>query len=176
MLSAFNFNPSSVSEIQWSQNKKLTWSDFKGIPDNKAPYYAQSAGSFLYDLKREGKNKVVLTMKVSFDCNKSWVKRGAETDYLLNHEQKHFDIWEAHARYFIRSLKLDTKLNAENFSIVAETHFNETMKKLNKIQENYDTESNHSINTAKQEEWNAKIAKVLKDLDKYAAREVVFTF
>ena len=106
----------------------------------------------------------------SFNPKGSWVKEDDKNDFLLHHEQVHFDIYEVNARKLRRELQTKklTTVNAE--SVV--NRLIEKYSELNiKVQERYDSETEHSIKTEKQEKWNAAIAEELEELSDYSESE-----
>ena len=60
--------------------------------------------------------------------------------------------------------KLKEKILNKKMAEIASKYKNE----LDKFQDLYDKETNHSINKEKQLDWNNRIAKQLKELEKYA--------
>lgn len=81
--------------VYFTSSKGLNWNDFKGKPENNSPAVAMTASGFGYqaDFKSTG-NKAQLNIAIYCYFNKknSWVRPGKTTEYILNHEQHHFDI------------------------------------------------------------------------------------
>ena len=96
--------------LQWDENRKLTWDDFQGNPFSSSyssPYSAYTVWYVSYDFSWELSNeqgcyykftKILAT--ANFDKSKSWVKKGQESDFILKHEQGHFDIAQILAEEF----------------------------------------------------------------------------
>jgi hypothetical protein len=160
---------SDADSIVWSANKKLSWDDFKGIPDLN-----EEADALTYTTHQSGfsafgvGNRFHVEAEVAccFIKTKSWVKAGMKTDYLLNHEQRHFDLAEVGAREFRKVLKT-TNFTAENFQKQVQRITTEIDEKYKKLQQQYDRESSHSRIEEKQKEWDAKIDAMLKALEEY---------
>jgi hypothetical protein len=158
-----------ADSIQWSVDKKLSWNDFKGTAD---PH--ESADALTYTTHQStfrafgvgSRFHVESEVVCCFIKNKSWVKEGMKTDYLLNHEQRHFDLAEAGAREFRKKLKL-TRFTPENFQKEVQNITREIDEKYKKLQQQYDKESDHSRKEEKQNEWNQKINSMLKELEPY---------
>jgi hypothetical protein len=147
------------AQFPWSNDRKLTWADFKGKPDK-----LNSASALTYSDIKIGASfidgKVAVTVQNYFDANLSWSKNKTSAS-LLAHEQVHFDITEIYTR------KIRNKLN----SIASEeTIRNGTMNKESTIllkewrafQKKYDDETNHGIIADKQKEWEQKVVLLLK--------------
>lgn len=164
---------SNDSLVLWKQEIKLTWDDFQGIPDSSSIYKAMTSVDMRFEPLQSDKDSVIYSMKVVFESHNSWVKDANKTAKLLKHEQIHFDISEL----VIRSVR-------KRFSELQFTTIAALVPVLNKIfdeaylqrriyNNKYDTETAHSTIEKKQKEWELKIAKELKALDKYSATRVV---
>lgn len=155
---------SSADElIHWAENQRLSWHDYKGRVD-RGSGAAASTATFLgidYNFSPQG-----LTYKItcSFSKNKSWGLH--RTDYILSHEQAHFDIAEIFAR------KLNQRMGAYRFD---RNNYKKDLRKIYEdiisekeaMQNRYDLETNHSINKAKQAEWLMKVSELLVELDEF---------
>jgi uncharacterized protein DUF922 len=150
--------------IDWNTDRKLTWDDFKAAPDMNSRNAALTASAIQFNFTYDGQLKYSITCQ--FNKNKSWGK--VKTDYILSHEQGHFDITEIFARTLNKSLKEYTIDNIKTLSRDLNKIYENTMHQLNKMQNTYDNETNFSINKEKQEEWLVKISKELKELNAYA--------
>lgn len=90
-----------------------------------------------------------------------------KSDYVLKHEQGHFDITELFARKLNKAVgELVKKKNVKQseFSSV----YKKLMKEKTELQNEYDTETDNSRNKVKQEEWLKKINQGLIDYENYA--------
>ena len=92
-----------------------------------------------------------------------------KNDYILSHEQGHFDIAEIHARLLNKQLKVYSVNDISKVSKEVNKIYEKTMDQLREMQNVYDSETNFSIKTAKQQEWLKKISEELKELEPYAA-------
>ncbi len=103
------------------------------------------------------------------------VLKGSAADraYLLNHEQKHFDISEIYARELSRFLRTQSLGRSAIERITTEV--NRLFKELNAFQKKYDAETNNGRNKQKQEQWNALIAQRLNVLSPYAAKDYILS-
>jgi hypothetical protein len=150
--------------ISWSQDKKLTWADYKGQAKTDTDAAASTA-TYLgieYNFNNKGFDYKITC---SFSRTKSWGLH--KTDYILAHEQGHFDIAEIFAR------KLNKKMSEYKFN---KNKFKDDLKKIyitittekEEMQNDYDRETNHSINKDKQAEWLKKIDQLLIEYKAFA--------
>ncbi len=93
------------SILIWNENRKITWNDFKS--QNKVHSYEQASAVMATGLIAYPKNIVASKIKevkiiATVNKNQSWYK--IKEDYILNHEQMHFNITEIYARKFRKEL------------------------------------------------------------------------
>ncbi len=150
--------------IDWNSSNKLDWSDFKARPDGSSSNAALTSSTinveFAYD-----KNGLKHTITCRFNKLKSWVR--VKNNYILNHEQGHFDLAEIYARELHRKLK-EYQFRKETASEDLNKLYNRVMKEHLESQDLYDRQSNHSIDSTKQRYWDNKIKANLKELEEYA--------
>jgi hypothetical protein len=149
---------------------KLTWLDFRKIMTEDDTRYANTAifismGSVSTTKKND--TKLTITTQFYFDKNKSSKKRDANSDYVLKHEQLHFDIGWYWYQVFLRELR-SAKFDNKKYMAQAKTIFNENNTKLKAMQVQYDEETGHSINEEKQAEWSEIVRCLLEELDEDA--------
>lgn len=148
------------STIEWSKDRKLTWDDFKGdVPENKinTRFAAETASELKFQTNTALTAKAIkYFVNNTFDCYKSWVKDEGRNDYVLNHEQRHFDLSEIYKRKLLKELNNSTN-NRSNFNSNTETIFYRIHGELNEKQQDYDRQTEHGINEEKQKEWNGYI-------------------
>jgi hypothetical protein len=145
------------------------WDDFKGTPADGDPADAltYTGNQTLFEAFGIGNRfEVESHITCHFIKSKSWVKPGKKSDYLLNHEQRHFDISEIGAREFRNKLK-KTTFTQGNFSSEVKRITDEMNQKYHRMQEQYDRETDHSRLEEKQQEWNKKIDGMLKETETY---------
>lgn len=152
--------------ILWNDTVKLSWKDFKAqvVPNASEAAMTASSMEFAYNTKN---TQLFWKVKVKFFPNLSWSKKEKQSDYILKHEQLHFNITELYARLLrkqlsenIKSTKDISKLKQINKSILS---------KWQNEQNQYDKETNHSMNIAKQNEWNISIQQRLDQLKEFAS-------
>ena len=91
-----------------------------------------------------------------------------KTDYILAHEQGHFDITEIFARKLNEALQ-NYDFNRKNFKKDINDIYQSIVKEKEEYQKAYDEESDHSRNRKVQYDWLEKIDKLLEETDPYAA-------
>ncbi len=146
--------------LDWSSERRLTWSDFKGQPDGTSVNAALTSTSINIDYSynnREFKYKI----RCRFDPSKSWGR--VKSDYILLHEQSHFDIAEIHARVLNKELK-NYKFSQNTANEDIGRIYNKVMRQHNALQAEYDEQSNYSRNENNQYLWQKKIADTLTTL------------
>jgi hypothetical protein len=152
--------------IEWDENRKLTWSDFRGKPNKISRNEALTDSGMSIGLECNEQTSEV-TIECFFDPKKSWSKN-EKSDYLLAHEQLHFDITEL----FVRKLRKQIdKLgdDCQKLNNYIEEYYNKNYKAFVAYQHAYDSESRHSLNKEKQAYWEKKVARELEQLKPYAS-------
>ncbi|GAB1346604.1 hypothetical protein MASR1M104_15030 [Cloacibacterium normanense] len=108
--------------ILWQENKKLKIQDFRAdnkdtVKVNRQQFLgAISAIRIEYSSFQRNKNSVPnFSIKTYFDPNESWML--LKNDYVLQHEQIHFDLTELYARKMRKSVESLRQKNVTNISI-----------------------------------------------------------
>lgn len=158
--------------IAWISSRKLTWADFKAAPKTSTSAVALTTSGITFGYSVEVLDNAIVGFKTEvfshFYPEKSWVIKEDATDYILAHEQLHFDITELYVRKLrqaISELKVSNSIRSQLKAL-----HNQVNEKLNKTQKTYDAQSNHSINRKAQQEWEELIALELKKLEPYASK------
>lgn len=155
-------------KIAWNENSKLSWSDFKGTPNGSRDYVAStnSGISFSYSYgERNGKINLEYTIQSNFYPDLSWYRPEIVNDYILRHEQAHFDISELFAR------KLRKKVEAipltKNIKKEIDAVYSVNEKERQDMQYAFDKESVHSRNEKEEIKWQRFIAAQLKKHERW---------
>lgn len=153
----------------WSEAYKLQWSDFQGeiqAIQNEAAS-TTSGLTFGYKVKYSGNTieNFEAMVEAQFYPLKSWFIKEKVTAVILNHEQLHFDITELHARKFRKALK-ELRVQSD-LKYQIQRLYTQINQDLNQMQKRYDQETNHSINTNLQRQWEQHILEELKKLDRF---------
>lgn len=160
-------NLNAQSTIEWSKDRKLIWSDFKAIPNEEMLGYALTAykieiipSDVLVDLNDNVQNYQSLTVVANFYSDHSWVYE--KSDYLLLHEQLHFDIAGLYAykmRIEFGKLKKQKIANFDSYFEVYQKLWTECRE----TQKAYDKETIHGQLVEENNDWINKIAKELSN-------------
>ncbi|WP_133159925.1 hypothetical protein [Cloacibacterium normanense] len=121
-ISLMSFSFVKDDFILWQENKKLKIQDFRAenndtIKVNQQQFLgAISAIRIEYSSFQRNKNSVPeFSIKTYFDPNESWML--LKNDYVLQHEQIHFDLTELYARKMRKSVESLQQKNITNISI-----------------------------------------------------------
>lgn len=148
--------------IDWHNNRELTWDDFQGEVAEDSPYAAMSYWYIYY--RWEG-NKI--RAESCFQTSKAWIRDGKQSDYLLKHEQLHFDIAQLHIRLFQK------KLESATHTSQVKKLFDETLRATKQMQAQYDEETEHSRDKTDQRRWNQWVADQLEQLENYGFQRLI---
>ncbi len=150
--------------LTWTAGRKLTWNDYKASPNPKSDAAATTSTSLSIDYHISG-SQFSYTIKSWFSRSRSWGRN--KTDYILSHEQGHFDIAEIYARKLHQRMSAYT-FSKKNYQKELNRIYNEVADEKAAVQQQYDRETRHSIDEVKQAEWLKKISRMLEELKEYA--------
>jgi hypothetical protein len=164
---AMRADTSSAGEeqIRWRPDFRLQWSDFKGRPDRASNMDALTESGITFSWSCDWRGEFTVEAYAIFIPTGSWVKE--PTNYLLAHEQAHFDITEIHARKlrkFFATHPDPCRLGKAGIDKAAQT----VIQASYAMQDEYDRATNHGESRSAQREWIAKIALELESLSQYA--------
>ncbi|RRO17115.1 DUF922 domain-containing protein [Flavobacteriaceae bacterium 14752] len=152
------------TEIVWTKENTVKWENFEAQPQADSPQAASINTGIKYTWKTkyiDGNQVLNYEIYAYMKPSKSWVKPSEKSDYLLEHEQLHFDITEYHARklkqafdnYKLKpSIKKDLKLI-----------YRQIVKERISMQNQYDKETQHSLDSVVQKQWQDKVSELLKE-------------
>ncbi|MEX0996637.1 MAG: hypothetical protein WDZ45_06290 [Flavobacteriaceae bacterium] len=168
VLILFLFVAENPNRIEWQEGEKLAWEHFLGKPDSRSSFAAltHSSVEFSYNVRNEN-GKLTLTTRVNtyFDKEMSWFKSKEVNDHILKHEQAHFDISEIHTRK-LREAFAGYRVT-KNFENDLSAFFSKINFEREKMQKQFDKETDHSRNFDKERQWQDFIAEELKRLEKW---------
>lgn len=151
--------------IPWRMQRKLSWDDFLSAPQKQGDAVASTSTSLGISYKvRNG--ELTYTITCNFSKKKSW--GSLKTDYILAHEQAHFDITELHARRLYEALYHYT-FNAETFKKDIAAIYEKVVAEKEAMQEAYDSETDHSRRRSAQYEWLERIDGMLAETEPFSA-------
>ena len=142
--------------IYYDPALQLEWPDFKGEPGPASPVAAITTSGFGYKANMRsanGKAQINIGVYCFFNKDKSWVRQGKSTSYILNHEQHHFDVSYIAANLFIERVR-NTSLTYEECNVVLPKIYRECCDVMNKMQNDYDGETENGQIEKVQEKWN----------------------
>lgn len=165
---ANHFPPADADVLPWSPDRKLTWADFRGAPRARgftgaATHARIKATPSVNSLS----GRVQVQVRALFECRQSWaIEKAKKSDYLLNHEQRHFDIAEIYARKLRRTLQ-QRRITAGNWARVRREVIAPLFREYVRYDEAYDQETIHGIDRHAQAVWDRQIDRQLGDLAGY---------
>lgn len=157
-------NQSGSDTVFYDPNRPLLWSDFQ----RKAPPLTKFAAAVYTSIGYEAKATVVnqqivlnIKMKVFLIKSNSWVQPHAKESYALRHEQLHFDITKLVAERFKQKV-LSEELPPDDYDSRLQYIYLDSFREMNKMQEQYDGETQHSLVRSEQNRWDEKVTLALK--------------
>jgi hypothetical protein len=163
----FEDDASPISDgdtVYYDSQRPLTWKDFLGAPSVLSRWAAQVFTSFGFEARSTVNNRVLelrVRTKVWIDKTISWVRADSKNDYVLDHEQLHFDITRLTAERFKRHLQT-MEFSVEDYSSEIQYQYIEFFRLHSQLQQQYDEESSHGINKTVQAQWVKKVRDELR--------------
>lgn len=154
--------PPSRERIYYDKNRPLTWEDFLDIPDPRSKFNATIFVSFLVQgISLMEAGTVVQTVEVGVYMvpNQSWVKN--QSEYGLNHEQRHFELGRIVADRMIHRLK-SMEMDPDWYQAKINEEYLNSYREMNRFQEKYDNQTHNGQDTEAQARWNEWIDAGLK--------------
>lgn len=162
-------NVLSAQKITWKEGQKLNWNNFKSKINNQkgknVVAYTNCGWAYSYVKSTNPKAPVKIEIETVFNEHKSWKDSKKINDFILNHEQKHFDIAEIFARKLRKEVAEKVK-TSEDFDRVFKGIYNQVLKEYTEFQILYDEETEHGMDKEKQTEYNTFISEELEKLKK----------
>ena len=150
----------SQDSLRWNQSQKLSWSDFKGIPDTSSALRSLVVCTLPYHYHKQD-STFTFTINCFFLKKSSWSKPPPDSN-IIGHAQGHFDIAEICAEKIRRRLAgfaVSSKDWKQQMTEIIHEAFNE--KDL--MNERYDRETENGNNQAVQNRWNSILLASLKE-------------
>jgi hypothetical protein len=156
----------------WDPNNKLVWSDFKDTLVTNSHRSAATNSGVRVSFVQTDQNSLTVDAYGAMFAVGSWVDSTRKSDYVLSHEQYHFNITE----YWCRKLKKDlatARLTTKNFKEKVQEIQRQNMLDCHDMQVQYDKETNHSEVVEEQKKWEKKVDELLKGVEDYSATSVM---
>lgn len=161
-IPAIAFSQDDIEEyLRWNASRKLSWADYKASPDPNSDAAASTTTSLSIEYNISS-DRFSYKIKSRFSKTRSWVLH--KTDYILSHEQGHFDLAEVYARK-LHKLMSEYVFNKRTYQRDLDKIYKTITREKTNMQDDYDRETRHSINKEKQAEWLKKIAGLLKEYE-----------
>jgi len=150
--------------IPWLHERMLEWEDFQCAPNRKSDAVASTSTSLglAYQIKNR---QLSFSITCAFSKTKSWGT--LKTDYILAHEQGHFDITEIYARKLHQALSF-YKFNSKTYGQDINRIYQRIVKEKEHFQNLYDGQSDHSRNKRIQANWAEIIDSLLVETESFA--------
>lgn len=150
--------------IPWTGDYRLVWDDFLCAPQRQGDAVASTSTSLgiAYQVKN---GQLSFHITCNFSKRKSW--GSLKTEYILAHEQAHFDITELHARKLYEALYNYT-YNPETFKKDIAAIYERIVKEKEDMQQAYDGETDHSRKRRVQYDWLERIDAMLQETEMFA--------
>ena len=150
--------------IPWQFDKRLDWDDFLCEPKLGTDAVASTSTSLgiAYQLTN---GELTYHITCYFNKEKSWGLM--KTDYILAHEQGHFDITEIFARKLHEALQ-NYQFNKRTFKKDISQIYQGIVKEKEDFQKKYDGETDHSRNRKMQYDWLDTIEQMLEETQAYS--------
>jgi hypothetical protein len=153
--------------LYWSDSRKLSWDDFKGVPQGSSDdYTTEIFVSIPSSIDKTIVSSPKLTSVCVFDKRKSWVNKNVANDTLLLYNQTIFDIHEVYARK-LRKTFMETDFGLNDFK---EKYMDMTAKNNNDLLNRIDDFRRESFYGHKSKavlHWAAQIKNELKELNQF---------
>ncbi len=149
MLSFFTYGQEPAN--RWKGNQLLQWADFEGEVKDTSSFDAECFANVSYEYVFYSPNDFRFDVYANFDRNNSWRRKEMQSDELLRHEQLHFNI----AELFADRLKFEFEnyIYSEDYETEIVGIFNRVKVAYHQMQDEYDEETNHSLNKEEQKKW-----------------------
>lgn len=155
-----------AQKIYWEEGRKLNWGNFKSRVNNQrganVVAYTNCGWSYSYVKSSNPKVPVKIKIETIFNEDKSWKDDKRINDYVLLHEQKHFDVAEVFARKLRKEVSERIKTGAD-FDKYFKSIYNRILKEYQDFQRAYDGETRNGMVEEKQSEYNRIIAEGLEN-------------
>ena len=154
----YNNTKKKMIYIDYNKTQKLKWDDFTIYNRNRLEA-ALTATQISYTLNIID-DVMHINVSCVFDKKNSNVVKENKNDYILNHEQRHFDISYIFAMKFIHRLQNESTLTIDRVSDIYDSIYVDWVAYENQ----YDLETKYSLSKENQYSWDNKIDQQLNKL------------
>ena len=157
-------------KILWREDVKLVWDNFKSKTNNlkgsNVVAYTHCGWEYSVVTSSDLKAPVKIDVETIFNEDKSWKDSKRINDYILLHEQKHFDIAELHTRKLRKEIS-EKVITSGDYKKYFKAIYNKVSTEYRNFQNSYDRDTEHGMNKEKQNQYNTLIAEELEKLKNY---------
>jgi hypothetical protein len=150
----------SYPDTLYYPQRPLGVSDFSPKPaQNKSNYAAMVFTNMGYEAKVHMSSDTVylnIALKVYQVKGMSYIEPSQKTSRVLNHEQTHFDITQLVAERFKERLREEV-LPAQDYDSRIQYLYLDYYRMINRLQNDYDTDTHHGLKPERQQFWEQKI-------------------
>ena len=123
--------------------------------------------------KKIDAGSIILNINAFFIKSQSWRQKDFTDDFVLGHEQTHFNIAEVYCRKLRKKISQAKYKDTKKAMQEIQKTYNETFAELKAYQKQYDVETKHSINKDEQIKWNKTVEAQLQSLNAFSNGELV---
>ena len=149
--------------IYWKPDTKLSWRDFRAVPDFTTKFGAMTFAGIGYRYQFTTDTLKVQTYCAFLTC-RSWTKY--DESILLKHEQTHFDISELWRRTFISRL-LQMPVHRDSIDASLRALYLEMYRLGAEMDKEYDDQTESCRNKMQQVKWSKKIQVQLEHMSSF---------
>ncbi|UBM58583.1 hypothetical protein LAG90_17410 [Marinilongibacter aquaticus] len=150
-------------------SRKVRWTDFQASPRYTSKFAAAIFPSIGLNTSFTVKDKKIVANiqpLVYMIPSQSWAKPGSKNPEALDHEQIHFDIAYVVMQRLIGRVKKLEAHNVDDLNSQIQYEYLQAFTEMNRLQKQYDAESNHNLNKGGQAVWKRKVADWLREYDR----------
>ncbi|NWJ40235.1 MAG: hypothetical protein HXX12_04600 [Geothrix sp.] len=156
----------AADEHRQIENRRLSWTDFRGVPEADKPFDAYTYWTVHYRYEapvREGDGFRITVRVWNQLGDRSWVRphalRGARSAELLNHEQGHYTLG------LLCALEFKKAATERRFGprpqVEIRDLFDQVLRKYVDLEKTYDAETQHMRDRAAQRTWDQRLAQMV---------------
>ncbi len=119
------------------------------------------------------KNQFKVNTSAVFYCKDSWKNKKWISNAILKHEQLHFDIAELFSRKMREKVTQVVVKNYDDLKQQTDTIYYQLEKEMDVYQNQYDDETENSMNKNMQLKWENKVKNELEKLSDFKNRTII---
>jgi hypothetical protein len=148
------------SIVEWAH--PISFDDFQAIPDEADTAAARISVTIELGYVPDKQGQLKFQTRALMDRSQSWVKLQHRRNYVLLHEQGHFDLAHIIAKKFENDLK--AKRYTKDQVPLVEKFYDQFLEMLNQLSLEYDIQTSGGANRDEQRKWLDKIKNDLSSI------------